>query len=160
MRRGSCAYFGGGGARSWSATGLKERTGKDRYLNQTICHYCNKKKGHTQTACFKRKRETSVKSISAPKTLQINKSTVSIPRLECKVKIENKHFTFEVDTGASDNFISESYWSKGRPNLHPVSESFLSASGRLRVFGIYRANSVKLLGQRKLVDKGEQYNLL
>ena len=24
MRRGSCAYFGGGGARSWSATGLPD----------------------------------------------------------------------------------------------------------------------------------------
>ena len=120
------------------------------------------KKGHTQTACFKRKSDTSVKSISVPKTLQTIKSTVSIPRLECKVKVENKHFTFEVDTEASDNFMSESYWlSLGRPDLQPVSDSFLSAPGHdLPVLGIYTANSVKLLGKRKSVDKGEQLQFI
>ena len=107
-------------------------------------------------------KETLVKSISAPKTLQTINSTVSIPQLECKVKVENKYFTFEVDTGASDNFMSESYWlSLGRQNLQPGSESFLSASGHdLPVLGIYTANSVKLLGQRKSVDKGEQLQFI
>ena len=141
--------------------GKKGHTGKDCYFKEAICHYCNKK-GHTQTVCFKRKRDTSVKSISVPKTLLTIKSTVSIPRLECKVKVENKHFTFEVDTGASDNFMSESYWlSLERPDLQPISESFLSASGHdLPVLGIYTANSVKLLGQRKSVDKGEQLQFI
>ena len=87
-----------------------------------------------------------------PKTLQTIKRTVSIPGLECKVKIENKHFTLEVGTGASDNFISESYWlSLGRHDLQPVSESFLFVSGHdVSVLGIYTANLVKLLEQRAL----------
>ena len=82
--------------------------------------------------------------------------------MECKVEIENKHLTFEVDTEASDNFIGESYWlSLGRPDLQKVSESFLSASGHnIPILGIYSANSVKLLRQRKSVDKGEQLQFI
>ena len=82
--------------------------------------------------------------------------------MECKEKVENKHFTFEVDTGASDNFMSKSYWlSLGRPDLQPVSKSFLSASGHdFPVHGTYTANLVKLLGQRKSVDKGEQLQFI
>ena len=90
------------------------------------------------------------------------KSTVNVPRLQFKIKIVNKHFTFEVVTDASDNFINESYWLiLGRLDLQPVGESFLPAYGHdIPVLEIYTPRSVKKLEHRKLIDKGEQLQFI
>ena len=58
-----------------------------------------------------------------------------------QLQLNRKQFSFEVDTGAKDNFSSEQLWTKlGRPPLQPAVVHYVSATGdNLPVLGTFDA---------------------
>ena len=53
--------------------------------------------------------------------------------------MNNKMFTFEVDTGAGDNFCAEETWKElGKPRLSPTTSGYEVANGhRLPALGVF-----------------------
>ena len=90
---------------------------------------CVKKHGKTQ----------QVKSISKHQ-IQTMKATETVPRLQQFIRIQDKEFVFEVDTGTGDNFCSTAIWRKaGEPALSPVTGHYEVAYGQpLPTLGMLR----------------------
>ena len=106
--------------------------------------------GHLQSVCLKKKKEDggSVKIISR-RALRTVKSINSIPQLKQSVWVSGQQLTFEVDTGAGDNFCSKDFWKKlGEPALAQVSSRYQVANGQpLPVLGTFRASASLLKDQ-------------
>ena len=63
--------------------------------------------------------------------IQSVKATEAVPQLQQPVLIQGKPFTFEVDTGAGDNFCSEDVWCDlGKPPLSPATGRYEVANGQ------------------------------
>ena len=115
------------------------RTGhsaKECRFKKATCHYCSKV-GHLEAACLKKRRDSEnlkgerkkakkIYTISQPTT--VNK--IKVPELQLPIKLEGQHtISFEVDTGAGDNFLGKNAWSElGRPELQEPAQQFESAS--------------------------------
>ena len=137
------------------AKGVCPRYGKTDHLSKdcphikSTCHFCQKM-GHLQSVCLKKKKEDggSVKIISR-RALRTVKSINSIPQLKQSVWVSGQQLTFEVDTGAGDNFCSKDFWKKlGEPALGQVSSCYQVANGQpLPVLGIFRASASLLKDQ-------------
>ena len=106
--------------------------------------------GHLQSVCLKKKKEDggSVKIISR-RALRTVKSINSIPQLKQAVWVSGQQLTFEVDTGAGDNFCSKDFWKKlGEPALAQVCSRYQVANGQpLPVLGTFRASASLLKDQ-------------
>ena len=130
--------------------GKKGHSPKECHFVNAVCHYCNKK-GHIQSACLaKKKNQQSINTISS-ETIQTVKAINAIPYVEQAVLVDGKPFTFEVDTGAGENFRSRNNWIElGKPPLQQVDESFQSASGhKLPVLGVYSPQNVTFINDEK-----------
>ena len=97
---------------------------------ETQCNSCHKK-GHLQSVC--RSKQNGWKNAKGPvKSIRKQIRTVSrkkrsVPELVQPIYINGKLFTFEVDTGAPDNFCSLETWDElGRPELRPAEEYHLA----------------------------------
>ena len=129
--------------------GNTEHIAKDCPHIKSTCHFCQKM-GHLQSVCLKKKKEDrgSVKIISRH-ALRTDKSINSILQLKQLVWVCGQQLTFEVDTGAGDNFCSKDLWKKlGVPALIQVSSRYQVANGQpLPVLGTFRASASLLKDQ-------------
>ena len=134
------------------AKGVCPRCGKTEHLSKdcrhikSTCHFCQKM-GHLQSVCLKKKKEDggSVRIISR-RALRTVKNIDSIPQLKQSVWVSGQQLTFEVDTGAGDNFCSKDFWKKlGEPALAQVSSRFIGQP--LPVLGTFRASASLLKDQ-------------
>lgn len=95
----------------------------------SVCHFCQKQ-GHIEPACLK-KKHAWIHMVRKPKKPH-RIGTVKVERLPQPtqlVRLGNVPITFEIDTGAADNFISKEQWKKlGRPVLQTVETTYESAS--------------------------------
>jgi hypothetical protein len=99
----------------------------------SVCNFCSKT-GHIERACIKKKKTTSKETSKAHKIEAIlhrtQRNTASIPQLHEEIQLRGQAVTMELDTGACDNFISQTIWSQlGGPQLQETSVSYKSASG-------------------------------
>ena len=83
---------------------------------------------------MKKKQREQISSVKRAKKIEADS-------LKCELLIDGTPCSFEIDTGSSESFVSEANWSRlGKPNLHPVTTTFLSASGhKLPVKGQFYA---------------------
>ena len=97
------------------------------YIN-TTCNYC-KKKGHLESVCLQKnmgKSRKHVKIIHLDTVKMVN----AIPQITQAVNIKGHTFTFEVHTGAGDNFCSTHFWNQlGKPSLSATKSRYESATG-------------------------------
>ena len=93
----------------------------------------------------------SVKIISR-RALRTVKSINSIPQLKQSVWVSGQQLTFEVDTGAGDNFCSKDFWKNlGEPTLAQVSSRYQVANGQpLPVLSTFRASAFLLKDQEPI----------
>ena len=108
------------------------------------CNYC-KKPGHYEKVCRQKQREGkgNGKIKSLKKRIRTVTLSKSVPELMLPIALNEKVFTFEADTGAGENFCSESVWKKlGRPKLQPNSDIFQVATNEtLPVIGSFQASA-------------------
>ena len=129
--------------------GNTEHIAKDCPHIKSTCHFCQKT-GQLQSVCLKKKKENrgSVKIISRH-ALRTVKSINSIPQLKQSVWVSGQQITFEVDTGAGDNFCSKDFWKKlGVPALIQVSRRYEVANSQpLPELGTFRVSASLLKDQ-------------
>ncbi len=105
----------------------------------TTCTFC-KKVGHLEVVCRqKRKGNRPVKAIQHQRSELKTVRPSEVPQPTQAVRILGKSIHFEVDTGASDNFLSEENWTKlGKPTLSATETSYQSATRHpLPTLGIF-----------------------
>ena len=110
--------------------------------------------GAYSSSLFKEEEEQQpVRTISKHST-QTVKVIDSIPRVQQPVQIKGQDFTFEVDTGAGDNFCSVEVWTKiGKPILAPASCRYEVANGQpLATLGTFQT-VVSLQGENPRSSK-------
>lgn len=139
----------------------------------TVCNFCHKA-GHIEKACLTKKRKTSPNKAKNITSVQVVKH---VPELQQKMILNGRQVTLELDTGACDNFISQTVWNKlGRPSLTPTEVSYESATqheidvighceirsklpedngqGKDLHFVVSRVPDLNLLGRRAIKDLG------
>ena len=92
-------------------------------LKNAVCRFCQKT-GHIEKVCLqKRKFVSKIETLSTVKRIQ------NFSHLQVSAELRDNSVSFEVDTGAGDNFIcSEAWHQMGKPTLQPVTSRFESAS--------------------------------
>ena len=110
-----------------------------------VCYFCSKM-GHLEVVCLKKKNEQQSRN-TIKHRIQTAKEAIAVPQLKQVIKVNRETFTFEVDTGARDNFCAEATWRKlGRPALTPATSCYEVANGQpLPTLGVFTA-SVALQG--------------
>jgi len=116
--------------------------------SETTCTYCQKK-GHIETVCLSKKRGFPRKQVKViyTKTEPNETSTIKIVNSTRQVHqdiiLEGNKFTFEVDTGAGDNFCSHTVWQElGKPSLDAAHNRYEGATGDpLPVEGTFTINA-------------------
>ena len=108
--------------------GKTDHGSTDCPFKETVCNYYQKME-HIQAACLKKRKEQQpLRAIS----IQTVKVIDSIPQVRQPIRIKGQEFTFEVDTGAGDNFCFVEVWTKiGKPTLAPASCRYEVANGQL-----------------------------
>ena len=87
--------------------------------------------GHIQAACLKKRKEQQPLRTISKHSIQTVKVIDTIPQVRQPIQIKGQDFTFEVDTGAGDNFCSVEVWTKiGKPTLAPASCRYEAANGQ------------------------------
>ena len=88
------------------------------------------------------------------------KATEAVPQLQQSILIQGKPFTFEVDTGAGDNFCSEDVWCDlGKPPLSPATGRYEVANGQpLPTLGIF-STVVTLQGEDNAGGKAVEFTV-
>ena len=87
--------------------------------------------GHIQAACLKKRKEQQPLRTISKHSIQTVKVIDTIPQVRQPIQIKGQDFTFEVDTGAGDNFCSVEVWTKiGKPTLAPASCRYEVANGQ------------------------------
>ena len=119
---------------SWTECIRCGKTGhrpKDCKFKTAICHYCSKV-GHLEAVCLKKKRDgRNLQGKQKPKKIyQTTVNRIKFPELQLPVQLEGNHtITFEVDTGAADNFLGKNAWNAlGKPELQKSLQQYESAS--------------------------------
>ena len=109
------------------------------FHKSSTCNYCNKT-GHIEPACRQKNRAESVH-----KTLKIKRVNTlrSTKHLRQSLKVEGQIFSFEVDTGAADNYLTESVWEQlGKPKMSTCDAQYESASKhQLPVLGMIHSKT-------------------
>ena len=103
----------------------------------STCNFCHKT-GHIQSVCLQKKRnQQQVKIIKH--RIQTVKAIKAVPQIQQVIQVNNKMFTFEVDTGAGDNFCAEETWKElGKPRLSPTTSGYEVANGHpLSALGVF-----------------------
>eukprot|EP00731_Ephydatia_muelleri_P009196 Em0004g1534a len=133
--------------------GKKDHGSNDCPFKATVCNYCQKM-GHIQAACLKKKREQQPVRTISKHSIQTVKVIDSIPQVQQPLRIKGQDFTFEVDTGAGDNFCSMEVWTKlGKPALEPSSCQYKVANGQpLATLGTFQT-VVSLQGENPRSSK-------
>ena len=134
--------------------------GKDCKFKKAVCRFCQKT-GHIEKVCLqKRKFVSKIETFSTVKRMQI------FPHLQVSAELRDNSVSFEVDTGAGDNFICSEIWHQmGKPPLQPVTSRFESASGHpLPVLGSFQ-EKIKVEGTKPtlinlVVTKISKLNIL
>lgn len=116
----------------------------------TTCTYCLKK-GHIESACLQKKRGVPKKvkviyskppetSVTSPDTIKVVSSASQVHQ---DLLLKGNTLTFEVDTGAGDNFCSLSVWEQlGKPSLdEPVSRYEGATGDPLPVEGTFQVKA-------------------
>ena len=135
---------GGGGAiappappgHTATAYGTCPRCGKSDHkaakcpFQDVVCYFCNKT-GHLEAVCLKKKKSEQQSVNTIKHRIQTVIEAKAVPQLKQVVKMNSKIFTFEVDTGAGDNFCEEATWKDlGRPTLSPATSQYEVANGQ------------------------------
>ena len=133
--------------------GKKDHGSNECPFKETVCNYCQKM-GHIQAACLKKKREQQPVRTISKHSIQTVKVIDSIPQVQQPLRIKGQEFTFEVDTGAGDNFCSMEVWTKlGKPALEPASCQYKVANGQpLATLGTFQT-VVSLQGENPRSSK-------
>ena len=126
--------------------GVCGRCGKSNHNSQdcrhknSVCNFC-KKQGHIEPVCLAKKRST-VKAVKPAQKLRTVKDS-TIPQPTQRVYLNDVPVTFDVDTGAADNFVCKDEWERlGRPALETVDTTYESASNHnLPILGSFQARS-------------------
>ena len=103
----------------------------------STCNFCHKT-GHLQSVCLQKKRnQQQVKIIKH--RIQTVKAIKAVPQIQQVIQVNNKLFTFEVDTGTGDNFCAEETWKQlGKPRLSPTTSCYEVANGHpLPALGVF-----------------------
>ena len=137
-------------------------SGKECRFKNSVCRFCSKL-GHLEKVCLQKAK--SKKPVS---TIVNSVHRTSIfPQLKQNIQLAGKNLSFEVDTGAGENFISADVWkSIGEPHLRPVRNRFESASKHpLPVIGTFTtdvtcSNSTSQQNIQFVVTKVPHLNLL
>ena len=127
--------------------GTTNHTGKEcPHINET-CGHCQRK-GHIESACLRKKRGCPPTSIRVIYTRQQRASSIkpvntitAVPQVEESININGHSYTFEVDTGAADNFCTQQVWEElGKPSLTTAVNGYEGATGDpLPVLGVFKA---------------------
>ena len=126
---------------------------KDCPFKETVCNYCQKM-GHIQAACLKKRKEQQPVTTISKHSIQTVKVIDAIPQVRQPLQIKGQYYTFEVDTGAGDNFCSVEVWTKiGMPTLAPASCHYEVANGQpLATLGTFQT-VVTLQGEKPQSSK-------
>ena len=97
-----------------------------------------------------KEKEQAAVSETIKHRIQTVKEAKAVPQLKQVIKVNRETFTFEVDTGAGDNFCAEATWKKlVRPALTPTTNHYEVANGQpLPILGY----SLHLWRFRKMED--------
>ena len=123
-------------------------------LRNAVCRYCAKT-GHTQAVCLKRRVATqSVQHITKRRTLKHNNS---VPKLKQSLRLNGHLVSFEIDTGAGENFVSSDVWKLlGKPALCPSYGRYESATKHpLPVLGSIQATATVNSSGSDVTTQGE-----
>ena len=94
------------------------------HSKESICNYCQKI-GHLQSVCLQKRKDSHTVTVITKRKLWSVKRSPSTPARLVRV-------SFEVDTGAGDNFCSMDVWMKlGKPALTPTTSRYEVANGQL-----------------------------
>ena len=118
--------------------GKKGHKSTDCRHKDTTCRYC-KKTGHLESVCFKKKRDSDKVTLITQEPLAKVNRIQDLGAPKQSVLLDGRSFTFEVDTGARDNFCSEDVWTQlGKPSLRAPHSRYYAASGDpLPVLGVF-----------------------
>ena len=114
--------------------------GKDCKFKNAVCRFCQKT-GHIEKVCLqKRKIVSKIETLPIVSKIETVKRIQNFPHLQVSAELRDNSASFEVDTGAGDNFIYSEVWHQmGKPPLQPVTSMFESASGHpLPVLGSFQ----------------------
>ena len=144
--------------------GKKGHQGNVCRYKEFTCRSCHKK-GHLERVCLSKKDKIQRQRPSYLKNIRRVKQINSVPPITQDIVLDGKKFSFEIDTGAAENFMSENIWQKlGKPKLNQVSRKYESASGdQLKVLGSLKIKTdTRELNsfQTFIVVKGHKLNLL
>ena len=90
------------------------------------CNFCNQK-GHLEAVCFKKGKHKNIRHIFKSRISSVHKNKLEKLRLD--LDMADCTFSFEVDTGSADNFMSVDSWRKiGKPELMRIDSIYESAS--------------------------------
>ena len=125
--------------------GKTDHSARDCPFKEYICNFC-KKTGHLQSVCLQKRKDSHSVKVITKQRLGSVKRINSVPQLQQEIQIRGQQFTFEVDTGAGDNFCSTEVWTKlGKPPLTPTTNRYEVANGQpLLTLGTFEA-AVSLL---------------
>ncbi|KAL5488608.1 hypothetical protein EMCRGX_G017577 [Ephydatia muelleri] len=125
--------------------GKTDHSARDCPFKEYICNFC-KKTGHLQSVCLQKRKDSHSVKVITKQRLGSVKRINSVPQLQQEIQIRGQQFTFQVDTGAGDNFCSMEVWTKlGKPPLTPTTNRYEVANGQpLLTLGTFEA-AVSLL---------------
>ena len=69
---------------------------------------------HLEVVCLKKTKSEQQSVNTIKHRIQTVKEAKAIPQLKQVIKVNRETFTFEVDTGAGDNFCAEATWKEDR----------------------------------------------
>ena len=110
--------------------GKTDHGARDCPFKESICNYCQKI-GHLQSVCLQKRKDSHTVKVITKRKLWSVKRINSVPQLQQDIQISGQQFSFEVDTGAGDNFCSIDVWTKlGKPALTPTTSRCEVANGQ------------------------------
>ncbi|KAL5487223.1 hypothetical protein EMCRGX_G019800 [Ephydatia muelleri] len=119
------------------------------HSKESICNYCQKI-GHLQSVCLQKRKDSHTVTVITKRKLWSVKRSPSTPARLVRV-------SFEVDTGAGDNFCSMDVWMKlGKPALTPTTSRYEVANGTTTrtesiSFTVSKVSRLNLLGRDAIV---------
>lgn len=122
--------------------GKTNHVAKDcRFINST-CRFCQKK-GHIAEVCLRKKSKAPASNTAEKQTVQVVRSIFGDDPVLQQLRLDGKSFSFEVDSGAKDNFCSTRVWTiLGKPTLQPAKVRYVSATGAcIPVRGTFNAKT-------------------
>ncbi|KFD47831.1 hypothetical protein M513_11311 [Trichuris suis] len=130
----------------WRCGNSEHRPAQCRFKDSK-CNLCEHI-GHIAVACLKKKKARDNVAQSREKPIRKARRLEDLDPITQPLRLNGKHFEFELDTGTRDNFCSRDVWRQlGKPTLYEPHSRYLSATrGQLQILGTFNTKAT-ILGQ-------------